>query len=259
MDKENTNIRVKFNEDYREVFKKDQVIEIPVPYLSITYLVGTNGCGKSTLLRAIRSQNATLEEKRLSTFDGCRNNKIEYVIKDIKAGKLEIKGTKRFSHIFAFDAEADDNTHVLNAASAYGFVAGGGQAAMKQSRGQAVMYSLYNFMEDFKKVSDKECSNENWRPLIIIDEVDEGLDIRMQINWNRILNNRFTFKGATILIVSHNPICMLSEGLFVNTFDVKSGRVSDPHEYIKNLTGYDITIKSSDEKLDEKDSDEGKS
>lgn len=241
-------ISIKFNEDYRNNFKAGQVIEIPTPVLGVVYLTGPNGCGKSTILRAIRSQKDSRKDVLKNMFDGCRNPKIEYVEKDIKDGKLEVSGIDQFSHIFAFDAEADDPGHVLNSASAYGFASGGGLAALKQSRGQGVLMQLYRFMEEFKKVSEKEISAENWRPLVIIDEIDEGLDIRMQLRWNAILVDKFCMRGATVLIVSHNPVCMLSQGPFVKTFDVATGQLTDPHDYIKNLTGCDVTIDYAGEK-----------
>lgn len=241
-------ISIKFNENYRNNFKAGQVVEIPTPVLGIVYLTGPNGCGKSTILRAIRSQKDSRKNTLKDRFDGCRNPKIEFVEKDIKDGKLEVSGIDQFSHIFAFDAEADDPGHVLNSASAYGFVSGGAHAALRQSRGQGVLMQLYRFMEEFKAVAEKEQSSENWRPLVIIDEIDEGLDIRMQLRWNSILVDKFRMRGATVLIVSHNPVCMLSQGLFVRTFDVTTGQLTDPHDYIKNLTGCDVNIDYADEK-----------
>lgn len=243
-----TGITIKFNEDYRNNFKAGQTIEIPTTVLGIVYLAGPNGCGKSTILRAIRTKNDSLEKIRTSNFDGCRNPKVDYLKKDIDAGILEVIGTEQFSHIFAFDAEADNNTDVLNASTAGGFAFGGGLAALRQSRGQAVLIQLYKFMEEFKKVADQEMTSKNWRPLVIIDEIDEGLDIRMQLRWNMILTEKFCMKGATVLVVSHNPVCMLSQGLFVETFDVVTGQSTEPQKYISDLTGCSINIDYSNEK-----------
>lgn len=243
-----TKIKITFNEDYRGVFKKDQTINIPTLPMHIIYLVGPNGCGKSTLLRAIRSTNDTLEKFRRDIFDGCRSPKVENVTNDIKVNKLTVTGTEKFSHIFAFDVEADDNTNGMNAASAYAFVAGGGHAALRQSRGQNVTIQFARFMREFEKVANEHMQDEDWHPLVIIDEVDEGLDIRMQLRWNQLITSKFCFKGATVLVVSHNPVCMLSESPLVKAFDVVEGNLMDRHDYIRNLTGCDITIDYSGEK-----------
>lgn len=245
----NESIDIKFNEDYRNAFRKDQVISIPIRPLTVTYLVGPNGCGKSTILRAIRSINDTLESNRVSDFDGCRNTRITHVARDMKSGIFEVTGAEEFSHIFAFDAEADNNTDVLNAYSAGGFVCGGGYAATRMSRGQNVLVEFSKFTRRFEEYAEKHIKDQNWNPLIIIDEVDEGLDVRMQFNWNAVLERKFCFKGATVLIVSHNPVCMLSQGLLVKAFNIVTGELYDkPGDYIEKLTGYTITIDGTNQK-----------
>lgn len=236
-------ITIKFNDSYRKIFHKGQKVQIPIGPLSITYLVGPNGCGKSTLLRAIRSNNDTLEKKRLEMFDRCRNSRIEDITKDIKSGLLTVEGAEMYSHIFGFDAEVDNNSDIFNCASAYGFIASGGRAAQQLSRGQNVLIEFYKFIKDFEKVADEHIKDENWHPLVIIDEIDEGLDIRMQLKWNKILTEKFCFKGASVLVVSHNPICMLSWAPLVKAYDVTTRTsYTNPSEYIENLTGAKITI-----------------
>lgn len=245
----NNTISIKFNEDYRRVFKKDQEVAIPIEPLSITYLVGPNGCGKSTMLRAIRSVNDTLEAQRLSDFDGCRSTRITDVARDIKDGKLELSGVEQFSHIFGFDVEADSNTDVLNAYSAGGFAGGGGLACTRMSRGQGTLIEFTKFTKRFEAVAAKHIKDENWRPLVIIDEVDEGLDIRLQLRWNELLLRKFILLGATVLVVSHNPICMLSKSPFVKAFDVSTGKMyNKPNDYIESLTGCRVLIDDSNSK-----------
>lgn len=238
-----TNITIKFNEDYRKIFKKDQEVSIPTNPLSIIYLVGPNGCGKSTVLRSIRTVKDTLEAQRVSDFDGCRNSRISDIKRDVQAGKLEISGVDQFSHVFAFDAEADSNTDVLNAYSAGGFVAGGGFACTRMSRGQGVLIEFAKFTKRFDEIAAKHIKDENWRPLVIIDEIDEGLDIRMQLQYNMLLTRKFCLAGATVLVVSHNPICMLSKSPLVKTFNIITGEMyENPADYIEGLTGCKITI-----------------
>ena len=245
----NTTINIKFNEDYRKIFKKDQEVAIPTRPMCITYIVGPNGCGKSTLLRSIRTIKDTLEAQRLNDFDGCRNNRISDIKRDIQAGKLEVVGVEQFSHVFAFDAEADSNTDVLNAYSAGGFMAGGGLAASRMSRGQGVLIEFAKFSKRFEEVAAKHIGDENWCPLVIIDEIDEGLDIRMQLQWNMLLTRKFCLAGAAVLVVTHNPICMLSWSPLIRAFDVATGTLYDnAHDYIENLTGCKITIDDSNVK-----------
>lgn len=236
-------IDIKFNNDFREVFKAGQEIHIPMTLLGITYLVGTNGCGKSTLLRAIRNTNDSMESKLRSDFDGCRNTKLSSVAKGMKDGTIEVSGLDQYTHIFALDAEADSGTDVLNASSAYGFIAGGGHAAQFMSRGQTTANQLFRFVKYFEECAKKAAeAKEKFRPLVIIDEVDEGLDIRMQVKWNEILSYRFNHLLADVLVVSHNPICMLSESPRVQAFDITTGTTTTVKEYIKNLTGVTVDL-----------------
>ena len=244
-----TNINIKFNKDYRGIFKAGQEVVIPTPALSIMYLVGPNGCGKSTLLRSIRTVKDTLEAQRLADFDGCRSTRISDIKRDVQDGQLEIAGLDQFSHVFAFDVEADSNNDVLNAYSAGGFVASGGLACSRMSRGQGVLIEFAKFYKRFAEIAAHHIKDENWRPLVIIDEIDEGLDIRLQFKWNELLTQKFCLAGATVLVVSHNPICMMSWSPLVHAFNVATGEhYKNTHDYIENLTGYKITIDESGKK-----------
>lgn len=243
------NINIKFNEDFRKVFKAGQEINIPTNLFGITYLVGPNGCGKSTILRAIRSINDSMAKKLKHDFDGCRGNKVSSVAEAVEKGIIEISGLEKYTHIFAFDAEADDCCNVLNAASAYGFITGGGHAAQFTSRGQTAGVQFVKFISYFEECAKKaENAGEKFRPLVIIDEIDEGLDIRIQVKWNSILEYRFGAQLADILVVSHNPVCMLSKAYKSIAVDITTNKQVTPQEYIENLTGVTITMTHNETK-----------
>ena len=239
-------INIKFNKDYRSVFKAGQEIHIPIQMMGITYLVGQNGCGKSTILRAIRNTNDSMHKKLKHDFDGCRNKKLSSVMDAQRDGIIEITGLEKYTHIFAFDAEVDDCTNGLNAASAYGFVTGGGWAAQFTSRGQTAGAQFIKFIKYFNECAKKAIEGDGrFQPLVIIDEIDESLDLRMQVKWNEILADHFATWLADILVVSHNPICMLSKvsSTFpVSAVDITTGTVTTVNDYIKNLTGVTIDI-----------------
>lgn len=244
-------ITIKFNENWR-TFKKGQELTIPKNILGVTYLVGPNGCGKSSILRAIRATNDTLEKQRRSDFDDCRTTKVSDVANDLKKGIMEISGLDAYSHIYAFDAEADDCSNFANSATAAALIAGGGFAALRSSRGQTALVQFAKFMKQFQMDAEKAIKAEDttWRPLVIIDEVDEGLDIRMQLQWNALLESKFCLYMADVLVVSHNAACMMSKHSFnePHALDVATGEETTPSQYIKNMTGVTFSIDYSEEK-----------
>lgn len=247
-------ISIKFNKDYRGVFKEGQEVKIPIEK-GITYLVGKNGSGKSTLLRAIRATQDDFHKMNIDIHDGMVSSRITYVKQDIESNILEVN-LGDFKQVFVIDAEADDPTSFENSATAYGGVAGGGLAKMRMSRGQSTIVLFNKFIKDvedrFQKffddalavdIRDEELAKmlESWKPLVIIDEIDEGLDLRVQAHFNQILSNKFCTLGARVLVVSHNPVCMLSQGN-VKAFDVEKCQLVSPSEYIKELAGAEISI-----------------
>jgi predicted ATPase len=237
-------ITVKINKDYRK-FKAGETFTIPVQD-GITYVTGTNGCGKSTILRALRATNDSLAKDRQKSFEGMVDNRIEdgqWVIRD---KDITIETDTPFTHIFSFDAQADDPTSFINAATAGGLVCGGGMIAMRRSRGESTMIQFVRFIRKIIDIRDKTiAAGEAWYPLIIIDEIDEGLDIRMQMTWNETIAKKF----QTILCVTHNPICMLTQcSKPVQVYDMNNKEVTTPERYIKKVTGVGVTMDFSEAK-----------
>lgn len=236
-------IKIKFNKDYRKKFKENEEIIIPVKF-GITYLTGSNGSGKSTILRAIRASKDSLEDYYRDIRDGIVNRRITDIQKDINDNILEID-TSDFSHIFCIDEEADNPTDFMNAATAYGLISGGGHQSLRQSRGESTAIQFHRFIKEFESIANIELKKENledFEPLVIIDEIDEGLDIRLQVKFNQILFNKFVLSGAHVLVVSHNPICMLSDTSLCQVYDIEEKKLSTPEEYIARMTGKKIII-----------------
>jgi predicted ATPase len=234
-------IKVTFNKDYLR-FKAGDSYEIPTQWpLGITYVTGQNGSGKSTLLRAIRCSNDSLADINIRDFDGLVDNRLDKMTKLIKAGNVTIESEIQYTHIFSIDAQADDPQNVLLAASAGAFVGGGGFHASRMSRGEAVLVQFMKFVRRFQEARLKATElKQSFRPLVIIDEIDEGIDIRFQTLWNELILTKFL---APVICCTHSPICMLSNcSLPVNVYDMSIKEASSASEYFARLTGVKIDM-----------------
>ena len=81
-------------------------------------------------------------------FDGMTNND-DTLYKDTKI--VDIEGLDRFENIFVLDSIDDDPTNFINAATAYGLVAGGGFNALGLSKGQKAKDMLGRFFGKVQK------------------------------------------------------------------------------------------------------------
>lgn len=244
-------IKFKFNQDDR-CFKKDDVIELDLAKEIPFYLVGPNGSGKTTLMHYIRANKHTLKEENKNLFDGMTNND-DILYKDTKV--VDIEGLDEFENIFVLDSIDDDPTSFINSASAGGFVGGGGFNAMSLSKGQKAKDMLGRFLAKVQKFTGfsfndyKEGKRYDKETLIIVDEVDEGLDLKGQSTFHIMLRNLACTFNAFIICICHNPICTLSSYLreFTLVYDLSTRSLKMIKDYIEEQTGLEITVRIKEE------------
>lgn len=239
----------KFKQDYRK-FKKDEEIQIPVQKFGITYIGGKNGSGKSTLLHMIRNTKDSLEEVNNHDWDGIGSTRLEQV-KVKMPDVVEISGVEAYDEVFCFDSVVDDpNSSTGAGASAFSFVQNGGYQMQVISRGQSSAMLFIKFKEKVKRYLDKKYQNPEEflkkKMLVILDEVDEGLDIAMQAKWNHILLMHFILEfGCDVICVSHNPFCILSPGMKTRIYDLDSRSVKETGDYIEDICGLRVTVEET--------------
>jgi predicted ATPase len=232
-------LKFKFDKDFR-TFKAGTEFTIPVKRFAITYLCGLNGSGKSSLLRTIRCKKDSLREDFLRTYDGVTNSMLEEAGHTFRG---TIEGLDEYDEVFCLDSQVDDPLNFSNASTAVGLVNGRGLAGMHSSRGQLMGTKFVEFINKVNARKDK-----SKRTLIILDEVDEGLDMRIQFRWNKAIENRLILEtGADVICVSHNPLCMLSESIMgVRVIDMENGSVTTPNAWIRKEFKADVKVDFED-------------
>ena len=217
------------------MFHAGDSIELNLTAGVVNYMVGSNGCGKSTLLHAIRSYKDSIYDLLL--------------YKD----KFDVDGLDQFEHVFTLDAVEDNPVSFEKAASATALIDGGGYWFMRRSRGEGSKMLLSRFISNMQKITGASIDNEAKKPanipktrsLIIIDEMDEGLDMESQSTFPRLLFNLCVAFNATVLCVCHNPTCILFDkiGTINPVFDMSDRTYKGIHQYINEQSGkYIITM-----------------
>lgn len=230
-------------------FKAGTEIKLATRDKGILYLCGANGSGKSTLLHIMRSKMDSLQKVNIKIHDGCFNDKY----KEAAMEPIEMKGFD-YDEAFYLDSVIDNPTSFMNAASAGAFILGGGQASQFRSRGENSLIELELFRRKVESyLIDNYGSIGKWkesgkRGLVVLDEIDEGLDMRLQFRFNGILDRKFIEElGVDIICVTHNPICMKSVcDCDVEVFDIQTLITMIPDEYIMLLTGMKLSFEEID-------------
>lgn len=229
-------ITIKINKDYRN-FKSGDIFNLDVSPDYILIIIGKTGLGKSSLLRGIRGIKDSLESINLKDFDkmDSSNNKSAYL--DFKKNAT-IEGIEQFDEIFSLDRITDDPNSFELASTAVGLIQGGGVHTNRMSGGQKSLYIFSNFIYKVKKVH-----KENNTSLVMLDEIDFGLDINSQKiylksiykGFNNILNN------PSIIVVTHNLLTPLyfKDKIKIYDMDLKD-YFSNPYEWFNLKTGLQI-------------------
>lgn len=238
---------LKFNisDDFR-CFKKGQEIDINLIKNGVNYIVGPNGSGKTTLMHAIRAERHDLAEYNKDLFDGMSNMEDSIMT----SSGITIEGLDKFDQIFVLDSVDDDPLSFTNSATASGYICGGGWEMAHLSKGQKALAMQSKFIKSLQNITKfsiadyKAGKKYDKHPLIIVDEVDEGLDIKMQSKFDIIVSNLATTYNATLICICHNfmcPACSLA-GSLTTVFDLSDFKQKTIGEYVEQQTGFTISI-----------------
>lgn len=232
------------------MFKAGDSIELNLTAGVVNYMVGSNGCGKSTLLHVIRSHKDSIHESlspsRRSDF--ARGHDLLFY-KD----KFDVEGLDQFEHVFTLDAVEDNPVSFEKAASATALIDGGGYWFMRRSRGEGSKMMISRFISNMQKITGSSIDKAKNRPanipktrsLIILDEMDEGLDLEAQSTFHHLLFNICVAFNATVLCVCHNPTCILFDriGTINPVFDMTDRTYKNISQYINEQSGkYIVTM-----------------
>lgn len=236
-----------FNKDFRK-FKAGETVEIPIIPFGVTWVVGSNSSGKSTLMKLLRHKKDSLTKILNKKREGYIHEDTD--IKDLKPDDVTIE-IPDFPHMLFLDAVADDPTSLWNSASAYSYLAGGGATLSRRSKGEKSFAMLSNFLQDAKKVIsnpeeflDKDKNDENVSPdfgLIVLDEVDEGMDLKNQVIFSDMLEKMAFTMRSNVVCITHSILIPIVAGA-KEVFDMDTRSVVNVDDYMKRITGKDIKI-----------------
>ena len=244
-------MRIKITKDFR-CFKKGEVYELDLQPGEITFVVGPNGCGKSTLMFALRAIKDSMKELNNKRSDGMRDLSLKMHYLDV----ISHTSIEDYDFKLAFfrDTVVDNPTSFMNAASAYGLVAGGGLSSQTKSCGQGQLNQMLRFWQDIiEACGDK--SDE--RILIVMDELDDSLDLKAQARFGYIASKMLLDKypNASILIVTHSIITAMGAEQFSTVksrvFDVKRNQYTTAESYFNTETGLHLMMERPKETEEE--------
>lgn len=228
------------NQDER-IFKKDDKITLDIKP-GINFMVGPNGSGKTTIMRAIRAHKDSLYDALSNSMkmDTVRQHEM-----NIYNTVFDVQGLEEYEHVLCLDAQADDPMSMNNSATACSFIHGGGFNYSRMSRGEGTRFLIAKFLTNAENVTGanvKEKKQAEKRSLIILDEVDEGMDINNQLLFAKICGNMCKIQNADMICICHNPICILASPITM-VYDMGTRSYKDINKYIKEQTGKEIIIK----------------
>jgi predicted ATPase len=185
-----------------EAFTKTSSISLHNP---ITFFVGENGTGKSTLLRAIAIKSGIHIWERP---EGTRIqiNKYEQLLHrfiEVSWSDGPVPGSYFASEIFNTFAEVIEEWGVVSAENLKHF---GGKSLITQSHGQG-------HMSYFK-------SRYRIRGLYFLDEPENALSPRRQLELLNVLREMSTKGHAQFIVATHSPILLACPNATLYSFDL---------------------------------------
>lgn len=229
-----------FNKDVR-CYKEGTKATLVVGGKSVVWVVGGNLSGKSTLLQLMRSRKDSM---------GSEYNMMSSVLNKLKSEDVDIDGLDAYDNVFYLDSVIDDPMSYENSASADLFLEGGGYYMQKQSKGQKALSMLNKFLSQIDKVRSENGADTQTKTLIVLDEVDEGLDVGKQSKFIKLLDAMVKKYNADLVVVCHSilPIVMSDNH---EVWSVEYGCPMSLEEYLS--LAIDKRVKICVEDFDEED------
>lgn len=235
-------MKIKITRDFR-CFKSGAEYNIDPQPGEITFMVGENGCGKSTLMFAMRTHLDSLKERDKKRTDGMREIALLTHILDVKGSAvIEDFG---FDKAFYRDTVADNPNSFINAATAFSYVSGGGLGAEHRNNGRNRVDMICRLISDAVQMCGDYCED---RMLFVMDELDDGLDMRAQIRLSFIINHLVFdhFPNASVIVITHSILTALGADYHPEikhrVFDVQHNEYTTAREYFEKVTNYEIEL-----------------
>lgn len=228
-------LKIKFNEDVR-CFKAGSTASIELDASGITWLVGSNGCGKSTFMHILRSRKDSLHDINIKRHDSMEPS----AISKLKSCDVDISGLDQYKNCYYLDAVIDNPVSLENSGTAGAYIGGGAMQYIRVSRGQGCNMMLSRFINDVAGAIDKD--DDDSRNLIVLDEMDEGLDYGAQCNFGKVVVPKLgILYNADIICITHSILPIMASVVnVVHRFD--TGETMPVDEYVSGLVGRKVVL-----------------
>lgn len=193
-----------FSYDKKVILRKDEEFNFTK---GLNVLSGTNGSGKTTLLKMLRSLNKTDKNWFVKT-SGLDESIFEVDVK--------------FDNIISHFSE-EDNSNGVGLLDMGLYLNMGGLQRQNKSNGESTLIMLNKLLGDINKAKGDT--------LILLDEIDKGLDLFMQTRLINIIKK--ISENATVIYSTHNYFVL-------NKFDSYNMDARATLDYEKIMKFYEL-------------------